>query len=316
MRIFAILFVLSAACQPMPAHEVSTFLRERGPSFATWDDVFAHPSDVTLTAFNTGQVFTGPSILIDAGDVHTPEKDKHDQWVPSLAYWLHHPSQGDVLLDSGVAGTDCAYGVKPFYWVPCRETKNARDRLRAHGVSQLRYVILSHFHGDHSGGLATLSEAFRPTVVTTPKEWAAVSSSLRELAGYTNKSVNAQYPVALLPMDSAADMPLVGKALDVFGDGALWAIATPGHTDGNLSMLINARSGPVLLTFDATHLCAGFEHAIAPGAAADKKEAVKSIERLQRLKARYPQIKVVCGHEPEQWAGVDEKAIAPSGPAP
>src|SRR4051812_44896600 len=105
------LFVLLAACHSMPPHRTVAFA-QAPQTYVSWDDVLAHPSAVPWTAFKTGTVLAGPSILIDASNKDTPEHDKHDQWVPSFAYWLRHPTQGDLLLDTGVASAPCDYGLK------------------------------------------------------------------------------------------------------------------------------------------------------------------------------------------------------------
>jgi N-acyl homoserine lactone hydrolase len=98
-------------------------------------------------------------------------------------------------------------------------------------------------------------------------------------------------------------MPAVGYAADFFGDGSLWLIPTPGHTRGHLSMLVNTKPRPTLLTFDAAHLAADFELSIPPGAIVDQAAARDSIARLHALAAAIPDLNIVYGHEPAQWTG-------------
>src|SRR5690606_41820310 len=40
------------------------------------------------------------------------------------------------------------------------------------------------------------------------------------------------------------------RVLDLLGDGSIWAISTPGHSPNHVSYLVNAESGPVLITGD------------------------------------------------------------------
>ena len=86
---------------------------------------------------------------------------------------------------------------------------------------------------------------------------------------------------------------------------------TAGHTRGQLSVLLNAAAGPILLTFDASHLEANFVHGIPPGYTVDREAAVASLTRLRALASAFPGMRVVFGHEPSQWPeGVFEQELA------
>jgi glyoxylase-like metal-dependent hydrolase (beta-lactamase superfamily II) len=93
-------------------------------------------------------------------------------------------------------------------------------------------------------------------------------------------------------------MPPLGPAIDLLGDGSLWAISTPGHTPDHSSYLVNSEP-PTLLVGDASHFAWAFEHDIAPRAwtSADGARAVESLAGLRRFAARYPRVRIVFGHE-------------------
>jgi glyoxylase-like metal-dependent hydrolase (beta-lactamase superfamily II) len=286
---------------------------------ASWEEVFAHPTALEVTGFHTGDVWTGPEILIERNNPATPEQEKVSRWVPSLAYLVQHPTQGALLFDSGVREGECSYGARPFYWVPCRAIPGASAlaQLRAHGLrpSDLRFVVLSHFHGDHVSGLADLVAEGPVRVLSTGQEWAAVNAPLRLFDGYLDAQVELDYPVTLAALSEAPPMPILGPSLDLFGDGSVWLFSSAGHTRGQLSVLLNAESGPVLLTFDASHLAANFEHRVPPGVVVDRGAALAALDRLSAFARAYPRLKVIYGHEPSQWpAGVVQLDLAgPSG---
>ncbi len=295
------LLVHGAAAPPSPASAPAI-------AHATWDEVFAHPAPLRVTAFVTGWVQAGPEILIDASDPRVPAADRVPQWVPTVAYLVEHPSLGRILLDTGVRAGDCAFGTRPFFWVPCRATPGGDvvSQLHERGLSarDLDYVFLSHFHGDHASGLAALLETARPNpprLVTSRDELAAVRRGFRMRDGYIASMLQDDATVETID-DRLVPMPLVGRACDFFGDGSLWLVPTPGHTRGHVSAVLNLAGGPILLTFDASHLQAGFDLDVPPGVDTDETQARASLEHLRALAAAYPKMRVYSGHEPSQWS--------------
>jgi N-acyl homoserine lactone hydrolase len=76
---------------------------------------------------------------------------------------------------------------------------------------------------------------------------------------------------------------------DVFGDGSVRIIATPGHTPGHQSLLVRlARRGSVLLSGDAAHTLENFELRRAPSFNADTQATRRSIEKIDRLLVATP----------------------------
>lgn len=270
-----------------------------------WNEVFANPIDLKVTAFVTGWVEAGPEILIDATNPRTPDAYRKKIWVPSIAYLVEHPAKGRVLLDTGLKAGNCTYGTEPLYWVPCRNSlgSDAVSQLAAVGFkpSDLSLVVVSHFHGDHVSGLAALLRGGAGRIVTSRAEIEGVKSAFRIFSGYESSMLKNDFN-ALLVDKMLIAMPIVGAAADLFGDGSIWLIPVPGHTHGQLATLINAKSGPLLLTFDASHLKAGFDLGVIPGAYVDRAVAEGSLAKLRALASTFPQIKVVYGHEPSQWS--------------
>ena len=283
-----------------------------------WREVFAHPTALKVTAFVTGWVEAGPEILIDASNPRTPAAYRRKIWVPSVAYLVEHPTQGRLLFDTGLKAGDCAYGTHPLYWVPCRNApgSDAVSQLAKLGLkpSDLRYVVISHFHGDHVSGLAALLKGGARQLVTSRPEIDGVRSAFRIFAGYESSMLKQTFDAVLVD-NALVPAPIVGRAADLFGDGSVWLIPVPGHTAGQLAAIINAEGGPFLLTFDASHLKAGFDLGVIPGAYVDRRAAEQSLARLRAFAAAFPQIKVIYGHEPSQWEGKETVRLAGQNPA-
>lgn len=86
--------------------------------------------------------------------------------------------------------------------------------------------------------------------------------------------------------------------VDVFGDGTLWAIWVPGHTEGSTACLARTADGPVLFVGDACHTRWGWDNAVEPGPfSADKARSAKSLGRLLSRVERHPELQVRLGHQ-------------------
>ena len=86
--------------------------------------------------------------------------------------------------------------------------------------------------------------------------------------------------------------------VDVFGDGTVWAIAVPGHTDGSTAYLARTPTGPVLFTGDACHTTWGWDNGVEPGTfSSDRPRSRVSLDRMRAFVAKHPTIDVRVGHQ-------------------
>jgi N-acyl homoserine lactone hydrolase len=96
-------------------------------------------------------------------------------------------------------------------------------------------------------------------------------------------------------------MTPLGPSVDLFGDGSLWAISVPGHTDDDIAYLVNG-AAPVLLTGDASHFAWALQAGVAPRGwnTAGTARGYVSLEQLRAFARAYPSVKLVYGHEAER----------------
>jgi N-acyl homoserine lactone hydrolase len=74
---------------------------------------------------------------------------------------------------------------------------------------------------------------------------------------------------------------------DVFGDGSVTIISTPGHTPGHQSLLVKLpKTGAVLLSGDAVHFKENWENRRVPEANDSKDKTVASMQRMADLMAK------------------------------
>ena len=88
---------------------------------------------------------------------------------------------------------------------------------------------------------------------------------------------------------------------DLFGDGVIRMIFTPGHAPGHQSFLITLpKTGPVLLTIDAAYTLDHWENKALPGLVVSSADAADSVAKLRRV-AQDTGAMVVTGHDPDNW---------------
>jgi glyoxylase-like metal-dependent hydrolase (beta-lactamase superfamily II) len=269
---------------------------------ATWDSILAHPVAVTVTTWTTGEVKVERALLLNL-DASAAAALPHDKvWVPVLAHRIHHPMRGTWLLDTGFDSTfavrkrgnigGLATLAAPFLEIARQQPgADAASRLRA-DHDTLRGVVFTHLHLDHSAGVPTLPKEI-PYIIGAGTLEDAYESSMVAHIDHLRGIAELQ----AIDFTPARPIAPFGPAVDLFGDGSVWAIHTPGHSRGHLSLLVNAATGPVLLVGDASHTRWGWDHDVAPGKVTDRAASEESLRQLRAFAARYPQVKVVFGHE-------------------
>jgi len=141
-------------------------------------------------------------------------------------------------------------------------------------------VAISHTHGDHIGNMSL----FKNSVVLMQR---AEFNWIHSPNG-SNENVNSLMALARKLLGSPRMLRLIEGDLDVFGDGSVTLVATPGHTPGHQSMLVHLkRSGFIVLSGDVVHLQRNFERNIVPKLNTDEAESLASMERVRQIVATY-----------------------------
>lgn len=167
-----------------------------------------------------------------------------------------------------------------------------------HAVTDVHTAVISHLHQDHIGGLRELTQA---RLLVGRAEWESLHRPFPEARGLLTRHIALPglrwQQIDPEPLNDPSVFPFT-TGHDVFGDGSLLLLPTPGHTPGSLSMLVRrpARS-PLLmvgdLTYDHRLLAAGS----LPGVGA-KRQLRSAVERVNALRARLPDLVVLPAHDP------------------
>jgi len=160
--------------------------------------------------------------------------------------------------------------------------KTLTDQLAAIGLktTDVTYVALSHTHGDHIGNVRLFPNS---TVLMQRAEYAWVSSP-----DGPNDNVNQLKALARELLGTPKRLRLLEGDTDVFGDGSVTLISTPGHTPGSQSLLVHLNnSGFIILSGDVVHLEENFEKNTVPSLNTDKAASIASMDRVRRMIVTY-----------------------------
>ncbi len=168
--------------------------------------------------------------------------------LPIHAWLIEHP-EGLMLVDAGETHRARSATFAEFHVT--REDELDR-RLEAAGFApaDVKTVVLTHIHGDHSNGLPHVPGA---TVLANQREIAVAHSPM----GRLQRAVARQpLPPSFDPRPISLDGPPLGafttsKALTA--DGRVVAVPAPGHTLGHMAILVLQPDHHVLLGGDSAY---------------------------------------------------------------
>jgi N-acyl homoserine lactone hydrolase len=214
--------------------------------------------------------------VIDCGSAHAEDQSL---WSPGVnvgvpidfsdnCYLIHHTTEGYLLWDTGI--TDRLTALPEGLTVaPLRQTwrrsQTLISTLDGLGVApkDVRYVAISHVHPDHVGNLDEFPDA---TAIMQKKEWDFAMT-------LAQKPFNPEHKKELIEGDK-----------DLFGDGSLTLLSTPGHTPGHQSLLVHLpKTGYVLLSGDAAHFQSNWDNRRVPSFNADKALSTASMEKIAKI---------------------------------
>ena len=223
--------------------------------------------------------------LANDESVWTPGKNVGDSIEFSSTCWLIKHGSEWLLWDAGVP--EAALN-DPRGWstlpklIVYHLDKSLTDQLAEIGLKpgEIGRVAISHTHGDHIGNVGLFHNS---TIVMQQAEYSWIHSP-----NGPNDNVNQLMALARKLLGTPKNLQLVNGDTDVFGDGSVTLVSTPGHTPGHQSLLVHLKnSGFIMLSGDVVHLEGNFEKNIVPSLNTDKAKSIASMEEVRQLIATY-----------------------------
>jgi glyoxylase-like metal-dependent hydrolase (beta-lactamase superfamily II) len=228
----------------------------------------------------------------------------HEEPIQIYTHLLRHPTQGFYMVDTGVSkqfvenpkSLGVGWVVRNFAKLDKMQVRqDPASAIKAEGGG-LKGVFMTHLHLDHISGMADIPKDV--PFYTGPGEAEEKKFENLFVEGMEDSFFEGRAAIQEFRFTKDPDGKFEG-VIDVFGDGSLFAISTPGHTAGHVSYLARTPNGPVLLTGDACHTRWGWEHGVEPGSFTfDREEERNSLLALKALSDRHPKMIVKLGHQP------------------
>ena len=225
---------------------------------------------------------------------------KHRVWLPVTTYLIEHPN-GLVLIDTGWHTSKRnitvkrKFGLLPISYANLPKGMAINEQLErlAYKTSDLDYVFISHMDGDHIDGLRLVKDA--KNIMVSREEW---QDSQSKKYGYRYHSeVWNGVDVGTFEFANSGIGPF-GKSFDVFGDGSIQLVSTPGHSHGLFTTLIQGKEKFVAIIGDTGYMKKSWEEIWLPGLTVDKDAATRSLKWVQNLSKKQNCEAILATHDP------------------
>jgi N-acyl homoserine lactone hydrolase len=196
--------------------------------------------------------------------------------------------------------------------IGAQQTLTAGLGRLGYAASDVKTAVISHLHQDHIGGLAELSGA---DIMVSQAEWETLSTPLPELRGLMRRHIDLPglrwRRVTPEPIQDSGLAPF-RSGHDLFGDGSLVVLPTPGHTPGSISLLVR-RPGlpPLMMVGDVTYDAHVLEAGHVPGVG-NRRHLRQATAMVNQMRQRYPGLAVLPAHDP----GAADRLAQATGQAP
>lgn len=226
---------------------------------------------------------------------------------PSSVAIIEHATQGVVLFDTGYSPRfkevtrhfpERFYALATPVSIEPEETAVAQLQEMGIQISDVRHVVLSHFHADHVAGAADFTAAQYVFSLEEYRYFKAMSNFGRVKSGFLNALLPTDLEQRMSPLNQTLNMqhsrivrPIaeLGEGwfgTDLFGDESIMLVLLPGHTIGQTGLFVRGPNQQnYFLVADAAWLKASFEENVTPMGIAqflfhDRKTYAKTLGRI------------------------------------
>ncbi|WP_223067236.1 MBL fold metallo-hydrolase [Paenibacillus caui] len=246
---------------------------------------------------------------------------KHGQFrkakFPALFALLEHDKYGSILFDTGYTKRFFSETERfPFNIyskltpVVLEDGISAKEILESEGIhaSSINYVIISHFHADHIGGLKDFKSAqfvFNSDSYDAVKDKRGISA-LR--SGFLRGLLPENFEERAMPLTDTMKMDISEAAApfetgyDLFGDKSIILVKLPGHAIGQIGALVTDRDHhEYFFVADAAWRSDAYRQFRPPNPIAymiidQRKEYIETLGKLNKLYLRRPELQIIPSH--------------------
>lgn len=237
-----------------------------------------------------------------------------DSFLAPVPFFLIQHNGKNIMFDTGNHPDDMighllsrlTDNVNPIF----SEADLAHNAIRKVGLTpeDIDIIILSHLHHDHAGEITFFPNA---TIIVQKDEFDYIRRPDYFMTqAYYNDEAPANVTNFYMDGKDVLKKPQIDwffidgnidKSFDLFGDGRIVIVFTPGHTIGHQSLLVTTDDGTrFLLAADACYTEANLRSNTLPGLVADSHAYMNNLSYFRLLEKTGA--KIVYGHDPQSWS--------------
>jgi glyoxylase-like metal-dependent hydrolase (beta-lactamase superfamily II) len=183
--------------------------------------------------------------------------------------------------------------------------QSVQAQLRDRGIDPgaVNTVVMTHLHYDHASGVSEFPAA---TFVVSKEEWEAASNG-GERHGYVKRQYDHAFDWRTIDFEGPAidSFTPFGRSADLFGDGSVRMVFTPGHTDGHCSVILRLRDRDAIVIADAAYTTRTLKESALPYQMADEHRFKRSLREVQLYIENNPGCVAIPGHDMQAWRVLD-----------
>lgn len=228
--------------------------------------------------------------------------------VPCPAFLIRHPSAGAILVDTGLHPSIAADPAENFGGLGARFGKpslaagaDVPSRLRERGIDpgELPFVVMTHLHLDHTSAIAEFPNS---TFVVSEVEWKfATAGPSPTLHGYRRAHFDYAFDYRTVDFDRGEidSYATFGRSFDLFGDGSVRLVYTPGHSAGHMSVVARLAERDFVIGGDVVYTAAQLDGSAPPAPRPfDAHNYRRSLQEVRLFRREFPSAVVTPGHDP------------------
>ncbi len=245
------------------------------------------PTQIKLYAIDCGRI----DVSNFAGFSDTSDYDNKSTKLADPCFLIIHP-KGALLWDTGLPDSLVN---KPktsdvYYLTKSISLQDSLKKINLK-LSDIKYVSVSHSHFDHMGNLYQL----------TKSTWILQKAELKYAQTHPNPFV---IDASKLNSWNAVHKIMISGDYDVFGDGTVKILNTPGHTPGHQSLELKLpQAGVIILSGDEFHQRSSFIPLRVPTFNASRADTMASADRIKLL-LKNTKGRLIIQHDAQDFEGL------------
>jgi N-acyl homoserine lactone hydrolase len=231
-------------------------------------------------------------------------------WYPVPVFLVEHPDAGPFLIDVGYDPSVSSDPTRTLGFLFGKVIMKHRlaersvpEQVLERGIdpSDVSRVVVTHLHLDHVSGSSEWPQA---TFVVDRAERAAANTQ-RGPGPYVKPHLATIERWQEIDYDGAEPFERFGRTVDLFGDGSVRLISSPGHSPGHQSVLLQLHDRHALVCGDAAMSTLELREPVIDGIVVDQDSYIRSGEEARAFMQAHPDTLAIPSHDRELWSHLE-----------